>query len=529
LFECLYYCNLFKKNMAEVGFKKWIITITVITASLLELIDTTIVNVSIPQIQGSLGAILTDAAWVITAYGVANVIILPMSGWLSSYFGRKQYFLASIIVFTFASFLCGNAHSLGSLISFRVLQGLAGAGLLSNAQAILLDTWPASQVGTATALFGLGAVVGPTIGPAIGGWLTDNFSWPWIFYVNLPVGVIAAICTYLYVKPTPKTGKDAPIDWWGIGLLAVAVGSLQIILEKGEDEDWFSTTYIIVLTVLAVLGILLFLWREVSTDHPLVNLKIFKNRGFSVGMMTTFVMGIGLYGSMFVFPVFTQTFLGFSASQSGMILLPGGLFTIASMPLIGKMLNKGVPAQLLAVGGMILFFLFCWILSDSTLDMGQGDFFWPLALRGVGMALLFVPLTTLAIGTLKGEEIGQGAGLTNMMRQLGGSFGIAGLTTLIHVREAVHRNNLIANINQYNPYYTERFNNVVHLLMSKGKSAYDATRMAYGAIETTVSKQSLLLTYNDAYWVVGLVMLASIPLLFLAPFNKNQKAVTGGH
>ncbi|WP_259069962.1 DHA2 family efflux MFS transporter permease subunit [Mucilaginibacter sp. X4EP1] len=515
--------------MAETGFRKWIITITVITASLLELIDTTIVNVSIPQIQGNLGATLTDAAWVVTGYSVANVIILPMSGWLGSFFGRKNYFLASIILFTVASFLCGNAHSLTELVGFRVLQGFAGGGLLSTAQAILLDTWPPSQIGTATALFGLGAVVGPTIGPTIGGYITDHAAWRWIFYVNIPVGCLAATFAYLFVRTTPITGRDKPIDWWGIGLLAVSVGSLQTILEKGEDEDWFATPYIVVLTITAVLGLLLFIWRELSTDHPIVNFKIMKNRSFSAGMFTSFVLGVGLYGSTFVFPVFCQNLLGFTAQQTGEVLFPGGMFTVVMMPLIGIMLNRGVPAQFMATAGMILFFVFSAMLSHSTLATGTGDFFWPLAIRGIGLALLFVPLTTLAIGGLKGHEIGQGTGLNNMMRQLGGSFGIAGLTTLIHVRSATHRNNLLSYVNIYNPYYNERFNGYIHAFMAKGKSLLDATNLAYRAIDGVVNQQSALLSYNDAYWAVGLVMLISIPLLYLAPFRKDQKAIADSH
>ena len=441
----------------------------------------------------------------------------------------KNYFLTSIIIFTIASFLCGNAHSLGELVAFRILQGVAGGGLISTAQSILLDTWPRDQVGTATALFGLGAIVGPTIGPTIGGWITDHFSWPWIFYVNLPVGALAAVGTYIFVKPTERDGRDKPIDWWGIALLAIAVGSLQVILEKGEDEDWFSTTYIIVLTVMAVFGLLLFIWRELSTENPIVNFSIMRHRSFSVGMLTSFVLGVGLYGSTFVFPVFTQSLLGFSAQQNGEVLFPGGLFTIIIIPFVGSALNKGMPAQLLAAAGMILFFIFSYMLSKSTLGMGFGDFFWPLALRGIAMALLFVPLTTLAIGSLRGAEIGQGAGLNNMMRQLGGSFGIAGLTTLIHIRQSVHRNSLLTYINPYNSFYTDRFNGYVQAFVAKGKSTYDATRMAYAAIENTVNRQSLLLTYNDAYWIVGLIMLCSIPLLFLAPFTKGQKAVSGGH
>jgi len=514
--------------MAEQGFRKWIITITVIMASLLELIDTTIVNVSLPQIQGNLGATLEDVAWVTTGYAVANVIILPMSGWLGSFFGRKNYYMGSILLFTIASFLCGNAHSLDELVLFRIIQGVAGGGLISTSQAILIETWPREQIGTATALFGLGAVVGPTVGPTIGGWITDNFSWPWIFYVNIPVGALALFLTYTFVRTTPRDGKGKPIDWWGIGLLAVAVGSLQTILEKGESEDWFSKTYILILTISAVLGLLLFIWRELSTDHPIVNFAIMRHRSFAVGMFTSFVLGFGLYGSVFVFPIFCQSLLGFSAEQTGIILFPGGLCTILMMPFIGKALNKGIPAQFMAAIGMFLFFVFTTMLSKSTLNSGTGDFFWPLVIRGVGMALLFVPLTTLAIADLKGVEIGQGTGLNNMMRQLGGAFGIATLTTIIHVRQGVHRNNLLSNINPYNNAFIQRFNMLVQNFESKGKSLSDATHMAYLAIEGAVIKQSLLLTYADAYWISGLVMLFSIPLLFLQPFRK-MKAATDAH
>lgn len=515
--------------MAEVGFKKWIITFTVITASLLELIDTTIVNVAIPQIQGNLGATLEDIAWLSTGYAVANVIILPMSGWLGSRFGRKNYFLTSIIIFTIASFLCGNATTLEELIAFRILQGLAGGGLISTAQSILLETWPREDVGIATALFGLGAVVGPTVGPTIGGYILEIADWPWIFYVNIPIGILAAYCTITFIKKTPKDGEGKPVDWWGIGLLAIAVGSLQTLLEKGESEDWFATPYIIALAVASVLGLLLFIWRELSTDHPIVNFKIMRHRSFSIGMFTSFVLGFGLYGSVFVFPVFAQNLLGFTPLQTGKLFIAGGVCTIAMMPFIGIMLKKGVPAQFMATGGMFLFFVFCFMLSKSTLLSGTDDFFWPLVIRGVGMALLFVPLTTLAMQDLKGSEIGQGSGLNNMMRQLGGSFGIAALTTLIHTRQGFHRSALLANVNEYNPAFTERLNNFIQNFMAKGASYLDAKLMAMKAIEGSVIKQTLLLTYSDAYWVAGMVMLCSIPLLYLQKFKKNVSVPTDVH
>jgi DHA2 family multidrug resistance protein len=515
--------------MAEQGLKKWIITFTVITASLLELIDTTIVNVAIPQIQGNLGATLEDVAWLSTGYAVANVIVLPMSGWLGSRFGRKNYFLFSIVLFTIASFLCGNATNLEELIAFRILQGLAGGGLISTAQAILIETWPREDVGIATALFGLGAVVGPTVGPTIGGYLLEISSWPLIFYVNIPVGILAAYCTYTFVRETPKEGKGQPVDWWGIALLAVAVGSLQTLLEKGESQDWFATPYITALGVTSVIGLLLFIWRELSTDHPIVNFKIMRHRSFSVGMFTSFILGFGLYGSVFIFPIFCQNLLGFSALQTGELLFPGGLCTIVMMPFIGIMLKKNIPAQFMATIGMFLFFVFCSMLSNATLQSGPSDFFLPLIIRGVGMALLFVPLTTLAIQDLKGAEVGQGAGLNNMMRQLGGSFGIAALTTLIHVRQGFHRSNLLVNINEYNPAFTDRFNAFVRNFMAKGYTYLDAKALAIKAIDGTVTKQSVLLTYSDAYWVVGLILLCSIPLLYLQKFKKNVAVPTDLH
>jgi DHA2 family multidrug resistance protein len=515
--------------MAEKGFKKWVITFTVITASLLELIDTTIVNVALPQIQGNLGATLEDVAWLSTGYAVANVIVLPMSGWLGSRFGRKNYFLTSIILFTIASFLCGNATDLGELVLFRIIQGIAGGGLISTAQAILIETWPREDVGIATALFGLGAVVGPTVGPTIGGYIIEISSWPWIFYVNIPVGILAAYCTYTFVHKTPREGKGMPVDWWGIALLAIAIGSLQTVLEKGESEDWFAEPYIVALSVASVLGIFLFIWRELSTDHPIVNFKIMRHRSFSVGMFTSFILGFGLYGSVFVFPIFCQNLLGFSALQTGELLFPGGLCTIVMMPFIGIFLKKGIPAQFMATIGMFLFFVFCTMLSNSTLASGPSDFFLPLVIRGIGMALLFVPLTTLAIQDLKGAEIGQGSGLNNMMRQLGGSFGIASLTTLIHIRQGLHRNNLLTNINDYNPAFTERLNAYIHAFMAKGSTYFDAKVMAMKAIEGTVTKQVLLLTYGDAYWVAGLILLFSIPLVYLQKFKKDVDIPTDVH
>src|ERR1700744_1449284 len=481
--------------MAEHGFRKWIITFTVITAALLELIDTTIVNVALPNIMGNLGATLEDANWIVTGYAVANVIILPMSGWLGDRFGRKNYFLASILIFTVASFLCGNANNLDTLIAFRLLQGLAGGGLISTGQAILLETWPPSEVGMATALFGLGAVVGPTVGPTLGGLITDNLSWQWIFYVNIPVGCIAAFCVSTFVNESPKCGQGKRVDWSGIFFLALGVGALQIVLEKGEDKDWTATWWITALIFTTVISAICFIWREVSIDYPVVNFKILRHRSFAIGIFTSYALGVALCGSTFIFPVFCQNLLGFTAKQTGLILLPGGVATILCMPFVGNMLKKGVPAQFLSAGGFILFFVFFWMLYGSTLDSGTGDFWWPLIIRGVGMAILFVPLTTLAIADLRGPEIGHGTGLNNMMRQLGGSFGIAIMTTIIHIKSGMNRNIILENINQYNPSFVDRFNTLVQNFVAKGFTVEQARQMAYQAMEGIVTKQTLLTTY----------------------------------
>lgn len=515
--------------MAEQGFRKWIVTITVIIASLLELIDTTIVNVSLPDIMGNLGATLDSVGWVVTGYAVANVIILPMSGWLGNKFGRKNYFMFSIVMFTVTSFFCGHATSLNELITFRIIQGLAGGGLLSTAQAILLEAWPPEEIGLATALFGLGAVVGPTVGPTIGGYINDHFSWPWIFYVNIPVGAVASFLVFTFIRTTPKYGKGQKVDWWGIALLAVSVGCLQTLLEKGERDDWFSSPFIIALTFGAILAGLLFIWREMSIENPIVDFRILRYRSFTLGIFTTFIFGLGLYGSVFVFPILCQNFLGFTAEQTGLLLLPGGIATIIMMPWVGTMLKRGVPAQIISTFGMVVFFFFCMQMVHFTTSFsGNNDFFWPLIIRGLGMSLLFVPITTLAVQDLRGKDIGQGTGLNNMMRQLGGSFGIALITTFIDRRMSFHRNILVEHVNPYNPSYVSRFQMLYHGFLAKGYGSNIATGMAHKAIDYSVSKQSALLSYADVFWIVGVFFLCIIPVLYMQKFKRGPANLPSG-
>jgi len=508
--------------MAEKGFRKFIITFTVITASLLELIDTTIVNVALPDIMGNVGATLAEVSWVVTGYVVANVIVVPMTGWFSAHFGRKHYFAGSILLFVIASALCGQATGIWELVIFRAVQGIGGGALLATSQAILVETFPPEELGLANALFGLGAVVGPTIGPTLGGWLTDHFSWPWVFYVNVPVGLLAFMLTMIYIDNPDYEHKTQKIDWWGIVLLITGVGALQVVLERGEAEDWFATNYIIVLTILSVVGLVGFVWRELTAEHPIVDLKVLKNRNLALGSFFVFILGFGLYGSVFVFPVFTQNLLGFTALDTGLILLPGGIATMLMMPVIGISLKKKVPPQYIAMLGMVIFFWFSVMLSKETLSSGRHDFFWPLIIRGVGLGCLFVPLTTIALSGLKGKDIAQGSGLTNMIRQLGGSFGVALIATFIDRRNVYHRSTLVEHISQYEPVARQRIQQFTASFMASGSSTGEAQAKAYKLLDLTIMKQTYLMSYTDAFYIVGVFFLLCIPLLFLTRHNNGN-------
>lgn len=509
--------------MAEKGFAKWVIVITVITAALLELIDSTVVNVALNQIMGNLGATLEDVAWVVTAYAVANVIILPMNGWLSARFGRRNYFAFSIILFTLASFLCGNADNIWELIIFRFIQGIGGGALLSTSQSILFETFKPEERGMATAIFGVGVVLGPTFGPTLGGWITDHYSWPWIFYVNIPLGIIATVLTLTYIGNSSYHTRPPKTDWIGIILLIVGIGALQVVLERGEQEDWFESRYITLLSFLSASSIITFIWWELRTDHPVVNLHVLTgSRQLAFGMMFTFILGFGLYASLFIFPIFVQGLLGWTAQQTGMLLMPSGLISIFVMPTVGTLIRKGVPPQYLATIGFLMFFTFTFILSGSTMGSGWYDFMWPQLLRGIGMGFMFVPITNFALGGLAPKDIHQGTGLNNMMRQLGGSFGIAAVATFINNRAAYHRSTLLQNISIYDTETQARLSSYTGAFLQQGKDPATAQLMATKALDGALIKQSMLLSYMDNFWIVGIFFLCCIPLLLLQPRTKPK-------
>lgn len=420
-----------QESLVEYGSRRAIVTITAILCALLEIVDTTIVNVALNNMKGNLGATLSEIGWVITAYAIGNVIIVPMTSWLSQQFGRRNYFAASILLFTVCSFLCGNASTMWELVLFRFLQGVGGGALLVTSQTIITESWPAEKRGMSQAIYGLGVIIGPTLGPPLGGYIVEHFSWPYIFYINIPIGIIALMLTLQYVRSPKYAEKKSSkeIDWWGIVFLAAAVGSLQYVLERGQEDDWFNSREITVLVITAVLGFYFFVWRELTYKNPIVELRVLKNGNLRIGTILSFIMGFGLYGSTFVVPLYLQNSLGWNAQQAGMIMIPAALMTAFMMPIIGQLLQKGIKPQYLAATGMFLFFVYSfWGRNILTPDTSKQAFFWMLMMRGAAMGMLFIPVSTMSLSTLKGQQIGQGAAFTGMMRQLGGSFGIALIT-----------------------------------------------------------------------------------------------------
>jgi DHA2 family multidrug resistance protein len=513
-------------SLVEYGSRRVIITITAVFCALLEIIDTTIVNVALNDMRGSLGATLNEVSWVITAYSIANVIIVPMTSWLSQQFGRRNYFAASIILFTVSSFLCGNASSIAELIIFRFLQGLGGGALLVTSQTIITESYPVEKRAMAQAIYTLGIIVGPTLGPPLGGYIIDHYSWPYIFYINIPVGIVATLLTLQFVK-SPKYAekrKANEVDWLGIGLLTIAVGSLQYILEKGQEDDWYSSPIIITLTVTAVLGAFFFIWRELVYKYPVVELRVLKNSNLRLGVILSFIMGFGLYGSTFIIPLYTQSILGWNALQAGLLLVPSTILVAFMMPIVGQMIQRGVSQKYLIAGGMLIFFIFCLstyrIITPST---GGDNFYWVLMLRGLGIGLLAVPVSTLALSTLKGSEIGQGAAFSGMLRQLGGSFGVAMISTFISRQNMIHRSDLVSKLRIDDPAVHNKVAGLQKAMMAKGMPSDKALGSAYKLLDNSVGLQATILSYMDVFLWIGALFLICVPLVIIFVKKSNNK------
>lgn len=502
---------------------KNILILTVICAAIMELIDISIVNVALSHMSGNLGATLEDCSWVITSYAIANVIIIPMTTFLSTNLGRRNYYIGSILLFTFCSFMCGQSTNIWMLVFFRFMQGIGGGALISVSQAVVFELFPKEKQGIASALFGLGIFIGPTIGPTLGGFITENYSWPWIFYINIPIGlIVASSCWLLLNEPSVKPIVKA-VDWIGIALLAIGIGALQIVLERGQIEDWFETGYITAFSVIAAVTLIAFVFWELHIPNPVVNLRVLKSRTLSIAAILTFIVGIGMFTSVFMTPVIAQRLLNFSPTQTGMLLLPGAIVALFVLIFSGKLLQKGISPVYLIVAGFIIFIYFSWSMSQINTNVSQTTLSINLIFRAIGMALLTVPTTMLAVSTLSPTDIPQGAALNNMMRQLGGSFGISLANTYVARRFAEHRLDMISNITNTNVVVTERLNKLTNYFQSKGFDFLQAKQKALAIIDLTVSKQSVLLSYMDTYLLIGLLFAITLPLLLFVQ-NKTKNS-----
>jgi DHA2 family multidrug resistance protein len=499
----------------------WIIAISVMFCTFMEVLDTTVVNVSLPHIAGNLSATIDEVTWVLTSYLVANAIILPITGWLSNYFGRKRLLLFSVMGFTLSSFLCGIAPSLPLLIIFRLMQGACGGALQPLSQAVLLESFPPDQRGKAMGFWGLGIVVAPVLGPVFGGWLTDAYSWRWVFYINLPVGLISLVMVQMFVfDPSYIKRSKSAIDYWGIGMLAVWIGALQIAFDKGEELDWFSSHFITILVVIAVSFAVGFLIRELMADHPVVNLSVFKLRSYSAGVFLMTVLGFVLYGSIVIIPIWLQTLLGYPAMATGFTMAPRGLGSMIGMPIIGMVVGRFDPRKILA-GGLLLGAFSTWQLARLNLDVGFWDLFWPQAIQGFGLGMVFVPLTTIAMNPVPREAMGNATSLFNLMRNLGGSVGIA-VVTLVNTRfQQKYTAVLGAHVANGNAAAGQWFGSLRSLYLSTGSGLGLADQQAYASLFGIVERQAAMRAFVDVFQLLTVAFLLMIPLTLIMRRPKS--------
>ncbi len=494
---------------------KWIVALTVMLPTFIEIMDTSVVNVSLPHIQGSMNAGVDEVTWVLTSYLVSNAIIIPITGWLSSVFGRKRYLIFSLSLFTFASILCGAAPTLQILIISRILQGIGGGGLQPLSQAILLETFPRKEHGMAMALFGMGVVMAPIIGPVVGGWITDNWSWRWVFYINLPAGILAVILAAVFIHDPYYIKREVfKIDRWGLALLTVGLGALQIVLDKGEREDWFQSEFIIILSIVAAVSLILLVIVELRSEHPVIDFTVFKDRSFSAGTAIMFLGFLCLFGSIVLLPLYLQQLMGYTALWAGLVLGPGGLSSFFVMPIAGTLMKKGVKPRYLLIVGLATTSYAQWQMAQFNL---QADFYsvaLPRFLQGVGLGFFFVPLATAAYVNISVEKMGNASGVFNLLRNLGGSFGVAISTTILSQRAQVHQTFISEHINPYNPAFQEAYQRLGTFL-HQVRPEIPGTTGALGTIYREVLRQASMLAFNDTFYCLAIATGILIPLAFL--------------
>ncbi len=499
----------------------WLVAVGVMLATFMQVLDTSIANIALPHIAGSLSATTDEATWVLTSYLVSNAIILPMTGWLGNYFGRKRVFIACVALFTLSSALCGAALNLPMLILARVFQGAGGGAMVPIAQAILLESFPPHKRGTAMAIFTQGVVVAPIIGPTLGGWITDNYSWRWVFYINLPVGVLAVLLAQWLVEDPPyiKRDRKATIDFIGFGLLALWLATLQITLDKGQEADWFSAEWVRWFTGISAAAMIAFIARELTVQHPLVDLRILKNRNFAVGVtLITIVVAI-LYGTTVELPLFLQTLMGYPALQSGYALSPRGIGAFCTTILVGQLVGRVRNRWLMCIGFPVLATA-SFMLSDINLQVSEAAVIWPSVINGIAVSFIFVPLTTATVGHLPQAQIANATGIYNLMRNLGGSVGIAFVTTMIARDAQAHQALMAGHLTPTDPAFTQNLATLQHALV-RHADPVTAAHQAYGLIYQTLDRQAHLWAFVDNFRLFGWLALGCLPLIFL--FKRIQR------
>lgn len=527
--DALSYSSPLAERAARQGWLKWAIALTVSLGAILEVIDVSIVNVALTHMQGNLGATLSEIGWVITGYGMANVVIIPLTAWLDDFFGKKTYFIFSLVAFTLASVLCGLATNLPMLIFARVLQGLGGGSMLGKAQSIMFQTFPKEEQGTAQAVFGLGVIVGPAIGPTLGGYLTDMLNWRWIFFINIPFGILATILALTFLpEDEPNRKKPASIDWSGIALLAIGLGTMQVVLEQGHQEDWFDSQFITAFTLISILSIIVFIWWELRVEHPAVDLRVLRYRSVVGGSLYSIVLGAGLYGALFVIPIFAQGYLNFTATQTGEMLIPSAIASGVAMVVTGQLVRKFDPRILIAAGAIITAGVM-FALSNINPDTGAPQLFWPLVWRGLGSVMMFLPLSIATLGSLPKNDIPAASGFYNLTRQLGGSLGIAILTTMLAHREAVNRSALVERVSVFRQAAAERIDQLTGFFQAQGADAYSAGQKALRAIDGIVNSQAAVKAFSELFLYVGIAFVVTLPLLLLLNKGGNKNSVTDAH
>ena len=507
----------------------WLIAVGVMLATFMEVLDTSIANIALPHIAGSMSATPDEATWVLTSYLVSNAIILPMTGWLSNYFGRKRLLIMCIGIFTATSALCGAAPTLTTLIIARILQGVGGGAMVPIAQAVLLESFPPQKRGVAMAAFAQGVVVAPILGPTLGGWITDNFSWRWIFYVNLPFGVLAAFMAQWLVEDPPyiKRNKHATIDFIGFGLLCIWLATMQIALDQGQEADWFGAVWIRWMFVISILALIGFIVREFTAEHPLVDLRVFGNRNFAVGVFLMTVLAGILYGTTAELPLFMQTLMGYPALQSGLTQSPRGVAAFITTFFVGRLVGKIRNRHLLCFGFCLLAYS-AWMLSSINLQVSAASVIFPSVLNGIAISFIFVPLTTTTMGYLAQNQIGNASGLYNLMRNLGGSMGIAFVTTMLARGAQKHQALMVAHMTSTDPAFTQQLAAAMHAL-ARQTDPITAAGQAYSVLYQTLDAQAHLWAFVDNFRLFCLLALGCVPMIFLFKRVKKPPARGGAH